>query len=331
MPSPYSDGPLSRRARLPYDASQAAISSPTTARAACLGVLRVLRVVAAGGGADLHLDGAGLGDLRRKPLRLQRPGGQLRDLRHLVVRRALRAVGAELVFCAAAIRFPWKKHQTGFVVTHAGIILMLLGSWLSQRGGVDANLPVFEGQSNWRAFEESQHFKLTVTPAAAASGSGQSAEPRVIRVPFFAGPFNWDDYRHLFFFPWSLALRDRGTVYDRDGIKLEVLDYYSDSVQLPLPRLTLRAESESRADDPMQGGTPVELKVPGAAEEGIQLRPFGGGDRQKLPRGQEVVFWMTGDPGEAEAFRNSQPRGPAGQPRADRALVPGAEVRFRRR
>ena len=213
------------------------------------------------------------------------------------------------VFCAAAIRFPWKKHQTGFVITHAGIILMLLGSWLSHAGGVDANLPVFEGEANSRAYEDSQHFKLTVTPTSAASSADSAAAPQVIRVPFIAGPFNWDDYRHLFWFPWSLARRDRGTVYDRDGIKLEVLDYYSDSVQLPVPRLVLRVESASSLDDPMKGGTLVELKVQDEAEGHMRMRPFGGGDRQTLPHGQEVLFWMTGDQGETDAFRNAQPEG----------------------
>ncbi len=50
------------------------------------------------------------------------------------------------VLCAAFSRYPWKKHQTGFVVTHAGIIMLLFGSWLTQKYGVDGNLPVFEGQ-----------------------------------------------------------------------------------------------------------------------------------------------------------------------------------------
>lgn len=52
------------------------------------------------------------------------------------------------VLCAALSRFPWKKHQTGFVVTHAGILILLFGSWVTQRYGVDGNLPVYEGQTD---------------------------------------------------------------------------------------------------------------------------------------------------------------------------------------
>lgn len=49
------------------------------------------------------------------------------------------------VLCAALSRYPWKKHQTGFVITHLGIITLLFGSFLTQRFGVDGNLPVLEG------------------------------------------------------------------------------------------------------------------------------------------------------------------------------------------
>ncbi len=52
------------------------------------------------------------------------------------------------VFCAAAIRFPWKRHQTGFAITHAGILTILVGSLLTQQLGVDGNLPVVEGQQD---------------------------------------------------------------------------------------------------------------------------------------------------------------------------------------
>jgi hypothetical protein len=33
------------------------------------------------------------------------------------------------ILCAALIRYPWKKRQTGFVVTHAGLLIVLGSSW----------------------------------------------------------------------------------------------------------------------------------------------------------------------------------------------------------
>src|SRR3546814_4441410 len=36
-------------------------------------------------------------------------------------------------------------------------------------------------------------------------------------------------------FVFRLASRDQGVIYDRDGIKLEVLDYYADSTEVEAP------------------------------------------------------------------------------------------------
>ena len=33
------------------------------------------------------------------------------------------------ILCAALIRYPWKKRQTGFVITHAGLLILLAGSY----------------------------------------------------------------------------------------------------------------------------------------------------------------------------------------------------------
>ncbi len=52
------------------------------------------------------------------------------------------------VFCAAAVRYPWKKHQTGFVLTHAGILLILAGALITQLFGLDGSMPVREGTSS---------------------------------------------------------------------------------------------------------------------------------------------------------------------------------------
>jgi hypothetical protein len=48
------------------------------------------------------------------------------------------------VLCAAMIRYPWKRHQTGFVITHCGILIILFGSLMTQKLGVDGNLPIVE-------------------------------------------------------------------------------------------------------------------------------------------------------------------------------------------
>jgi len=50
------------------------------------------------------------------------------------------------VFCSAISRFPWKKHQTGFVITHLGILTILAGSLITQKWGVDGQIGLAEGE-----------------------------------------------------------------------------------------------------------------------------------------------------------------------------------------
>jgi len=49
------------------------------------------------------------------------------------------------LFCVAAIRYPWKPHQTGFVITHAGIIILLIGSMIDRHWGMEAFLQLHRG------------------------------------------------------------------------------------------------------------------------------------------------------------------------------------------
>ncbi len=51
---------------------------------------------------------------------------------------------------SALMRYPWKKSQTGFVVTHVGIILILLGSLLTMYSGIDGTMALEEGESSSR-------------------------------------------------------------------------------------------------------------------------------------------------------------------------------------
>jgi len=140
---------------------------------------------------------------------------------------------------ALVLRWPWKLQHLGFITPHLGLIVLLVGCFVSRHYGIEATLAVFEGQSSDLAYKGSsqhveldgqQHFSLRVI---SADGSEKTGEPIV--VPFTSGPFNWDDYREatLEFLVWSLAHRDRGILYDHDGVRLEVLDYLSNSEIVP--------------------------------------------------------------------------------------------------
>jgi len=54
------------------------------------------------------------------------------------------ALGAN-VLCAALARYPWKRHQWGFAVTHLGIIVLLMGSIIGLLFGLEGTLSLLEG------------------------------------------------------------------------------------------------------------------------------------------------------------------------------------------
>lgn len=54
------------------------------------------------------------------------------------------------LLCSAMMRYPWKKSQTGFVITHLGIIIVLLGSLFTMYKGVDGSMALEEGENSKR-------------------------------------------------------------------------------------------------------------------------------------------------------------------------------------
>ncbi len=54
------------------------------------------------------------------------------------------------VLCATTIRYPWKGYQTGFVITHVGILTILVGSMVTMVYGIDGQMAIEEGASSER-------------------------------------------------------------------------------------------------------------------------------------------------------------------------------------
>ena len=51
------------------------------------------------------------------------------------------------ILCAALIRYPWKKRQIGFLITHAGLLTLLAGSWKSVQTADEGQLGMLEGET----------------------------------------------------------------------------------------------------------------------------------------------------------------------------------------
>ena len=50
------------------------------------------------------------------------------------------------VIGSAMIRYPWKKQQIGFVITHIGILVILLGSVVTRKYGIEGQVVLQEGE-----------------------------------------------------------------------------------------------------------------------------------------------------------------------------------------
>jgi ResB-like family len=109
------------------------------------------------------------------------------------------------IFCAAAARWPWKRHQTGFVITHCGLLVLLAGSMMTFLGGIEGQVRLEEGRTVSRMIMPQQS-QITI------SWTGRPDEPPFEFV-FEPGPANWRHGKTL----------DLGEV---DGVRARVLQYY---------------------------------------------------------------------------------------------------------
>lgn len=244
------------------------------------------------------------------------------------------------IFCAAAIRYPWKRHQTGFVITHIGLLTLLLGAFMSRANGIDAQVSVFEGEMDRWATENAVNLELVV------NRTGQSAaKPERIDVDFRPGLFNWDDYSDEFAFhkpgdaniegvgrlAWQSFRAGTGTLfrlakqnrpgdvlYDNDGVKLEILDYYSDArvVQAPHLKFEISMPTQTRAaTDGTQKAKqvqwmPVELSV--ISRTSLPQYPFGWSQRKRAGGGY-FTLQLAGSEAQTEAFTKALPTGDLGK------------------
>lgn len=90
---------------------------------------------------------------------------------------------------AAVVRFPWQRHQTGFVVTHVGLLILLLGAAISAGRGEQGRVTLNEGESADEMIVDG-HSRVT------AFAVGDSAQ-QTYEFTFAPRPFDWDAERSL--------------------------------------------------------------------------------------------------------------------------------------
>jgi hypothetical protein len=140
---------------------------------------------------------------------------------------------AASVFSAAYVRFPWKRHQTGFVITHAGLLVLFVGSFVTYWRGIEGQVTLVEGTSTDQ-LTLIDRCQITVQRI-----DRQDERPYVFA--FESGPVDWKPETSL----------DIGTV---DGVSARVLRYYQRS----------RPVENWVADSTGRGGPRVRFRLEGS-------------------------------------------------------------------
>lgn len=91
------------------------------------------------------------------------------------------------IFCAATIRFPWKKRQIGFVVTHIGLLVILAGAFVSLSRSDEGQIGMPEGTTS-NQLVRIDHSVVRVEKLDPATG--KFGDPYVL--PLDHGAFNWN-------------------------------------------------------------------------------------------------------------------------------------------
>jgi hypothetical protein len=51
------------------------------------------------------------------------------------------------ILCAALKKYPWKRHQTGFLITHTGLLVLVFGGLLTNLGGVEGQMTLIDSNN----------------------------------------------------------------------------------------------------------------------------------------------------------------------------------------
>ena len=90
------------------------------------------------------------------------------------------------ILCAALIRYPWSKRQTGFLITHAGLLTVIGGSWWAAQGFDEGRLGLLEGQTSSKLIRTEKP-SIYVRPIDPHSGQPDGT----YNLPFRPGSFDW--------------------------------------------------------------------------------------------------------------------------------------------
>lgn len=141
--------------------------------------------------------------------------------------------------CAMCLRWPWRRRQTGMLITHAGALLVIAGFVLRLWSGVDGQITLTEGEST------DQATRVDRCRISASWPDRPHEKPYVFT--FESGPGDWNARSQL----------DLGVV---DGMRARVLRYYQHA----------EVVETWRADERNVGGPLVRFQLNGPDGERVE-------------------------------------------------------------
>jgi len=154
---------------------------------------------------------------------------------------ALLAVLAANLLASALIRFRWKRRQTGFLLTHAGVLVLLAGAAATFLAGIEGQLSFREGETS-DTLVMTDRSQFSVLHQQRHADGGQSPDT----FTFQPGPVDWPAGKTL----------DLG---ERNSIGLKVLKFYRHA----------RAEEHWVADESGRGGPALKISLLGPEGQAV--------------------------------------------------------------
>ncbi|MBN2473945.1 MAG: cytochrome c biogenesis protein ResB [Pirellulales bacterium] len=142
------------------------------------------------------------------------------------------------LLAAMLVRFPWKLRQAGFLMTHAGVLGLMIGSVQTYWSGVEGQLSFAEGETT-NMVTLGDRSQLTVLPPG-------SREDEKLDFSFNGGPVDWPEGRPLEF-------------PETEGVTLRVL------------RFLRHARAETRWVADSSGRGPAAAKIAMIGPDGQRL------------------------------------------------------------
>jgi hypothetical protein len=110
------------------------------------------------------------------------------------------------IFFAAVKKWPWKKHQTGFLITHVGLLLLVTGGLLTGLGGTDTTMALVDVPDPSLRAEVSQLYAADMPQSSSQVSDREYAVIHVKRIkgggkdlafPFQSASLFWGSHDHF--------------------------------------------------------------------------------------------------------------------------------------